>query len=626
MHDGSQNNGFEELVCQLAHLERPSNGKSFQRKEGAGGDAGVECFWILENEQEHAWQAKYFIGEMTSSRWSQLDESFSTALKKHPRMTKYFVCVPFDRTDSRKTGKSGRPVTSIQDQWDKRVKTWDKLAVAEGRKIEFEFWGKHEIELFLGKDDPLYSGRSLYWFNEPFLNSQTFERIVESAKESLGERFTPEYHVDLPIAHQFEGLCLHDSWWDAWSKELRIGQEKADEFFQKFLTKPEERLDQKLLTDFRNSFVQKWSELRSSIKSRNTLERYTPFKEQIGELVAFEKLLRETATEECSYGDSAHKERNLFDDFFDILDRQSRKFSDRSFRSATTRCVLVTGGAGVGKSHLLCDLSLGRIEAKLPTLFLLGQHYQGGDPKEFIRESLDLKNYRNEEVLGALNAAGEAHGTRALIVIDAINEGPYRDEWTNFLTSFLSDISGYKHVALLLSCRTTYLTYMLPDTVTPESLVQIRHNGFSGFEHRAASIYLSKQGIVKPSAPIIAPEFSNPLFLKICCKALKSQGLTFFPKGLQGMSALFDFYLESIEKTIAKRKKYSPTEKLVTMVLSKFASYLFPDDIDGLPFADARKLINEVDPNPQYGDGLFEELLHESVIAEDISYKKTGER
>lgn len=41
-HDGSKNSGFEELVCQLAHLQQPDNGKKFVRKEGAGGDAGVE--------------------------------------------------------------------------------------------------------------------------------------------------------------------------------------------------------------------------------------------------------------------------------------------------------------------------------------------------------------------------------------------------------------------------------------------------------------------------------------------------------------------------------------------------------------------------------------------------------
>jgi hypothetical protein len=40
-HNGSKNSGFEELVCQLSHLEKPNNGKMFVKKDGAGGDAGV---------------------------------------------------------------------------------------------------------------------------------------------------------------------------------------------------------------------------------------------------------------------------------------------------------------------------------------------------------------------------------------------------------------------------------------------------------------------------------------------------------------------------------------------------------------------------------------------------------
>ncbi len=83
-HDGSKNSGFEELICQIAHLQKPDNGKRFVKKDGAGGDAGVECYWILDDGSEICWQAKYFLDGMNSSRWQQIDESFTTALEKHP--------------------------------------------------------------------------------------------------------------------------------------------------------------------------------------------------------------------------------------------------------------------------------------------------------------------------------------------------------------------------------------------------------------------------------------------------------------------------------------------------------------------------------------------------------------
>lgn len=120
-HDSSQDAGFEELICQLAHLEVPENAKRFVRKDGAGVDAGVECFWILERGDEIAWQAKYFLEPLTTSQWSDISESVETAIKKHPKLTKYYICLPRDLNDSRKRGKHGKQVNSSLDIWDSNV-------------------------------------------------------------------------------------------------------------------------------------------------------------------------------------------------------------------------------------------------------------------------------------------------------------------------------------------------------------------------------------------------------------------------------------------------------------------------------------------------------------------------
>lgn len=50
--DASQRDGFEEFVCQLARKEEIQNAIVFIRKGKP--DAGVECFWILENGSEWA--------------------------------------------------------------------------------------------------------------------------------------------------------------------------------------------------------------------------------------------------------------------------------------------------------------------------------------------------------------------------------------------------------------------------------------------------------------------------------------------------------------------------------------------------------------------------------------------
>ena len=96
---GSQQAAFEELCCQLARRLAVQNGSSFIRK-GAP-DAGVECYWTLTDGTEHAWQAKFFLSVPAQAQWQQLRDSFATALQKHPRMTRYIVCIPLDRPDPR---------------------------------------------------------------------------------------------------------------------------------------------------------------------------------------------------------------------------------------------------------------------------------------------------------------------------------------------------------------------------------------------------------------------------------------------------------------------------------------------------------------------------------------------
>jgi len=621
--DGSQNSGFEELVCQLAHLEKPANAKTFVRKEGAGGDAGVECYWILDDDRETCWQAKYFMSEMNSSRWSQLDESFKTALSKHPCMSTYVVCLPRDKTDSRKTGKGGKKVISVEDEWKARVEKWAAFATAAGRTVAFKFWGKHEFTAMLAIDDPRYSGRCLYWFNEAVLRSETLRHLTLKSRETLGDRFTPEFHVDLPIALLFDGLCANDRWWSDISVHKAGLEEQYDQFIRFVASGKSGDTSGIDLISLESAYTACIVLLTAWLKNRPARCDLKALKEAQRNLdKQFRNLCDliegKTVNEESGSRNFRHYSGSVYSSLREIASfLQSRKA-----QAYAIGAVFLHGEAGIGKSHLLCDLALHRAGVKLPTIFLLGAQYGGGNPLDFVRKGLDLHQFSNNQVLGAIDAAGEAGNCRALMVIDAINEGPCRDQWRDFIRGFLSDISSFENISLVISCRSTYCRYMLPDSVDENCLVQIHHQGFQGFEHRAAEKYLSAQGISKPSTPILAPEFSNPLFLKTCCKALRISGQRSFPKGLSGLTQLFEFYLESVENTIAVKKQYSPAEKIVQNALLRFSSRLYPDHLSGIPIGDARELINEFDIAPQKGgNDLFSLLLHEGVLAEDISYE-----
>ncbi|GAA0431319.1 hypothetical protein GCM10008934_21020 [Virgibacillus salarius] len=623
-HDGSQDNGFEELVCQLAHLTSPDNADYFVRKEGAGGDAGVECYWKLKDGSEHAWQAKYFVGPITGGQWNQISKSVETALNKHPNLTKYYVCLPRDWTDSRKTGQGGEPVNSAWDKWKEHVMKWEKLAQENGMDVEFDYWCKHEISQMLQTDNPHFAGRALYWFNAPVIQNDSLKKIALNTRESLGERFTPEYHLDLPIVRQIDGLGLTPDWKNNLEQQRKKCADLLEQFTKYILTKVKDQTSQdswnqlgKIINELYEQFslhISKGDFHNSHIKIHEICSEAVRQAQECNEYLYHQ---RRQAKEESIKTELRDLSREM-SIFMNKLGDVGSFLRSKSVASCSSKAAILLGEAGIGKSHLLCDISLKRIEESLPTLFILGQHYSGGNPLNYILESLDLSENSYRQVLGALDAAGEANSTRTLIVIDAINEGTFNHEWYDNISRFLSELSDYPNLSIILSCRTTYVNYLLPEELPETRMTQIHHNGFRGYEHRAASKYLAKQGISKPSAPITSPEFSNPLFLKTCCKALKENGFSSFPKGLNGVGKLFSFYLENFNKIINRKKKYFSGEKVVNNAIDEFVKVLFPDSLSGISVPEARRLIDSVDPKPNHGENLMDLLIDEGLLSFDI--------
>ena len=339
-------------------------------------------------------------------------------------------------------------------------------------------------------------GRALYWFNEPVLSFETFKGIANKAEESLGDRYTPEFHVDLPIAKSFDGLCLNDQWWKELEEKTEKLDDKKNQFFREITKDHQDLLNTEKVKELKNRCSEMSRILTDVLNQRDTLFNFQDLRELFHEISEY---FMEKIQGNRNYG----TESRFFHSFFDELTVFADFLETREVKAAETKAALLYGEAGIGKSHLLCDMSLRRIENNLPTIFLLGSQYRGGNPIELIKDALDLKLHRDKQVLGAIDAAGESFGSRALIIIDAINEGLNRDDWRNHIKSFLSQLSEFNNIAILLSCRSTYLRYILPDSIKKEGLVLIKHPGFEGYENAAAEKYLSKQGISKPSAPIV---------------------------------------------------------------------------------------------------------------------------
>ena len=135
-------------------------------------------------------------------------------------------------------------------------------------------------------------------------------------------------------------------------------------------------------------------------------------------------------------------------------------------RAAAERVLLLTGQAGAGKTHLLCDTALRRTADGLPTILLLGQDF---DVRSLLGQVAQLSQLGETtgDVLALLDAASEATGCTGLLMIDALNESERPDRWPADVRALIAACRRHPHVALVLSCRDEFIAEVIGDEQLP---------------------------------------------------------------------------------------------------------------------------------------------------------------
>ncbi len=143
----------------------------------------------------------------------------------HPRLTRFIVCLSIDLQDNR----SGKKMSQVQlyEHWRARSV---KHAAAQDRILVIELWSASSITERLGRDTPAYSGRARYWFDTVRFSSAWFQEKFKVQRQNLGERYSPESHVDLPIQQALQALARKEELLRepaGWSAEITFGLDGA---------------------------------------------------------------------------------------------------------------------------------------------------------------------------------------------------------------------------------------------------------------------------------------------------------------------------------------------------------------------------------------------------------------
>ncbi|MGJ1323146.1 hypothetical protein ACR780_10670 [Sphingobacterium faecium] len=625
--NSSQNEGFEELVCQLASREPIKDKVNFTRIGKP--DGGKECICVLSTGEIYAWQAKYFTSSFSTSQWSQIDESVKKAIDNHSTLVKYFVCIPLDMPDGKIKNKK-----SLLDKWKEKVVEWQNYALTKGLSVEFEYWGSYELisKLSIKENE----GLTYFWFNQDEFEDSWFEYKNKESIQALGGRYSAELNFELPISRIFSGFSRDETFVEHLQNEFKELLEK----YRRISTPKDDVIKESI-----DAIDENISSMISIFKEFKLLGvSHLDFEEM---RIILQKCLELTSNvEEFLYkGAKEKQEKSKTSDYsnpysmeLDSLRKFESAIKDFSFYIAGPMCklanspfLILNGEAGSGKSHLLADIVKRRAIIGQQSLLILGENFTSRDMPwtQILHNILRKPGIDELTFLGALNAKAEAQGSRILIVIDAINEGEGRIIWTKRLSSFISLFQNYPWLGLVMSIRNSFVNLIAPYSDVDRKLVtRIEHNGFSDLEYEASKEFFKFYGIIQPSSPLLNPEFQNPLFLKLYCQALRNRGLYDIPAGYQGITAIIASFIDSVDFKLSEPSElyYDIKKSLVSKSVHAILEKMVHSDSDFLDYLVASDTIDNIFKNACTNQEPFlKRLISEGVFNVDMRWDDKGE-
>jgi len=464
-----------------------------------------------------------------------------------------------------------------------------------------------------------------------------FTRKIAAAVNQAGPRYSPKVNVSLPINRLFYGLG------------------RTDEFYNEF-------------SSLRKEFLKEWEESslkRSFAETRLATAAFDVLCKEMRKVIAFIDSIKNVTFGDIGFAglEKIHKKtsKKLFiidtaiskvlnegkekkDDasasgtpgYKDRLKHfayEVRKIRELIYRvgdlpgstfalSSNKRALLLLGVAGIGKTHLFCDIAEIRLKQGLPTILILGQQLQSiNDPLEAIIGSLGLK-LTKKQFLQRLNGIAKRRKRRVFLLIDAINEGDRR-VWKRRISPFLKEIENYPGISVALSCRTPFDKVTLPKRL---NIVKEYHQGFAEHELDALKIYANYYKLPLPEIPLLSSEFSNPLFLKLFCESLEKavvrkqhKQIDDIASGQKGMTNIIEDVVIAKGAAIAKQFSQITPNKFWKMLKEDIASVMATYKRSRISLPELQSILAKYVKKKDQ-KRFMAAMISESLLSEDVYY------
>lgn len=572
--------------------------------------------------------------------------SFDSVRRRRPRARKITFCIPRDFADDPDGARGDFGWQRFDDaraDWAKAAPQIEVSLVQGGQLLERLAHAEHR-------------GRDWFWFGkQPALDEHWCRAQWQVAVDSAKERYRPSLNVELPIGSTLAAVALPtelrarfdehlarvlhacrdvlgrtrgSSPWDEARGTLRdAARNLEDEASRPWSPKspPAPALDagvNALRTEADNMYaIAVAEENAADADARTASEHSTATASVQRDANSPERVLAHQAEMRGNFARSIQRDVGTL---LEAIDDLTGTLTGPAVNAARSGTLLLDGGGGTGKTHLSCDTALRLIDEGHPVLLTLGQWFGVASPWPVLAEQLGDPSLGWEDIVGALDAAAQASGKRALVLVDAINESLDPRMWSKHIDELCSRLTGSRWVALAMTCRTTYLPAVKPKGGFSNGIVQVTHPGFQGREFEAVERVFAAFNLQQPRVPLLLPEFTNPLFLILYCDAQSRGRLPAL--GAAHLTAVFDAFVAARKPDIETDLGLDPALDLVGDAITVVAAALTSSGNDHLAYAEAQKLIDGVAPvtGARWPDTLFGRMLSEGLLSRDFAYLEDG--
>ena len=136
-----------------------------------------------------------------------MEKSLKTVAEKRPECRRLTFCIPFDLPDAPGDGHR----KSARQKFEDRKNKW-RQRIAGADKIHIDLWSGGDLLERLARDQGQRGIIRFFWNQEVF-SPEWCRRRMDVSIAAAGRRYTPQLHVDVPVAFALEGLALSEVYW-----------------------------------------------------------------------------------------------------------------------------------------------------------------------------------------------------------------------------------------------------------------------------------------------------------------------------------------------------------------------------------------------------------------------------